>query len=387
MYWYVNDNWKVRPNLTLNLGLRYEYTTVPFGVRLQKLNKIADAPGLITFNEPHYPKTNFMPRIGFAFSPGGSQNASIRGGFGMGYDVLYDNIGILSPMPEFGSTVDVDLTSPSPNFLKNGGILPGGSGVTTFATVAAARAATANHTVEEEKLPVSEQWSLGVQHTFAKSYTVEARYVGTRGYHLNVQERINIQSKVSPSLFLPTFLSAPSQAQLDASPITLSTIRAVPSLIPAYAAAGFTSNIVQFSLFGSSIYHGLALQMNRRFTSGLQFQAAYTFSHTIDDSTADFFSTVITPRRPQDFQNVAADRSNSALDRRHRLTVSAVYDFPWFKHSNWFLRNFASNFEIAPAYTVETGEWGDVQSTLDSNINGDSRRSSCLQPRRRSQSG
>ncbi len=95
--WFVNDIWKIRQNLSLNLGLRYEYLTVPFGWSQQTLNSIADVPGLITFGNPQAPKKDFMPRIGFAYSPGKSGNTSIRGGFSMGYDVLYDNIGIVVP--------------------------------------------------------------------------------------------------------------------------------------------------------------------------------------------------------------------------------------------------------------------------------------------------
>jgi hypothetical protein len=124
--------------------------------------------------------------------------------------------------------------------------------------------------------------------------------------------------------------------------------------------------------FGGSTYHGLATQLNRRMTHGLQFQLAWTWSHNIDDSTADFFSTVLTPRRPQDFQNLHPDKSNSALDRAHRITLQFLYDAPWFqKNSNWFMRNVAGNWEIAPIYTFETGEWADPQSTLDANLNGD----------------
>src|SRR5260370_76868 len=126
-----------------------------------------------------------------------------------------------------------------------------------------------------------------------------------------------------------------------------------------------------FSPFGSPIYHGLGIQMNRRFSNGLQFQGAYTYSKNIDNSTADFFSTVITPRRAQDFQNLTADRSNSALDHRNRFTLAAVYDVPWFKHGNWFKKNVVGNFQITPVYIGETGEWGDVQSGRDSNLNGD----------------
>lgn len=371
-YWFANDNWKVSQKLSLNLGLRYEYTTVPFTERLQTLNQIADVPGLLTFGEPHYPKNAFAPRVGFAYTPTSDQKTVVHGGVSMGYDVLYDNIGILSLPPEFGSTVDVDLTTQTPNFLANGGIPPGGSGLTTFATAADARAATSNHIVENVKLPVAIQWTLGVQHEFGKAYTVEVRYVGTHGYHLNVQDRINEQARVTPTSFLPTYLTAPSQATLDASTTTLASIRSNPQVIPAYANAGFTNPIVQFSPLGSSIYHGLSLQVNRRFTNGLQFQGAYTFSKNIDNSTADFFSTVITPRRPQDFQNLAADRSNSALDHRNRFTLAAVYDAPWYKHSNWLMKNLVGNWQFTPVYTYETGEWGDVQSGLDSNLNGDS---------------
>ena len=126
------------------------------------------------------------------------------------------------------------------------------------------------------------------------------------------------------------------------------------------------------SRWGDSIYHGLQTQLNRRFANGLQFQAAYTWSHAIDNSTADFFSTIISPRRPQDFQNLAAERGNSLIDHRHRFTLSAVYEVPFFsKSSSWLARNLLGNYQLAPVYTYETGQWGTVQSGVDSNLNGD----------------
>lgn len=373
-YWFANDNWKIRQNLTLNLGLRYEYTTVPLTERLQSLNQIANDPGLITFGQPHYPKNAFAPRVGFAYTPTSDGKTVVRGGISLGYDVLYDNIGILSLPPEFGSTIDVNVASPQPGFLAGGGIPPGGSGVTTFSSVAAARAATSNHVVENTQLPTAIEWTLGVQHEFAKVYTLEVRYVGTHAYHLNVQEQINRGARVTATNSLPTFLTAPSQATLDASTISLGSLLASNNgspILAAYQAAGFTGPITQFTPLGSSIYHGLSVQVNRRFSQGLQVQGAYTFSHNIDNSTADFFSTVITPRRGQDFQNLGADRSNSALDHRNRLSFAAVYDAPWFKGGNWFKKNLAGNWQFTPIYTYETGEWGDVQSNVDSNLNGD----------------
>jgi hypothetical protein len=371
IFWYASDSWKLRQNLTLNLGLRHEYTTIPFGERAQKLNIAASVPGLIDFSEPRAPRTNFMPRVGVAWSPGASGNTSIRAGFGMGYDVLYDNIGILSLPPQLSGTVDSPQPPVMNNFLANGGIKPSAGGIQTFPTLAKQQAATANHVVVDQKDPYSLQWDLSVQRKFGSNYSFEARYLGTRGVHLNVQTRINVQDRVDSTHFLPTYLAAPSQATLDALPNTLSSLLARPKIIPAFAANNFTNNIVEFTPSGYSIYHGLALQASRQFSNGLQFLGAYTWSHTIDNSTADFFSTVITPRRPQDFQNVNADRSSSALDHRHRFSIAAFYDLPYFKSGNWLRRNVAGNWLLAPIYTYQTGEPADVQSSIDANLNGD----------------
>jgi Carboxypeptidase regulatory-like domain len=371
IFWYASDSWKLRHNLTLNLGLRHEYTTIPFGERAQKLNIAASVPGLIDFSEPRAPKTNFMPRVGVAWSPGASGNTSIRAGFGMGYDVLYDNIGILSLPPQLSGTIDTPQPPVINNFLTNGGIKPGAGGLQTFLTLAKQQAATANHVVVDQKDPYSLEWDLSVQHKFGSNYSFEARYLGTRGDHLNVQTRINVQDQVDSTHFLPTYLAAPSQATLDALSNNLSSLLARPRIIPAFAANNFTNNVVEFTPSGYSIYHGLALQASRQFSNGLQFLGAYTWSHTIDNSTADFFSTVITPRRPQDFQNVNADRSSSALDHRHRFSIAAFYDLPYFKSGNWLRRNVVGNWLFAPIYTYQTGEPADVQSGFDANLNGD----------------
>jgi len=374
VYLFANDDWRIKPNFTINVGIRYEYTTIPTGERLQALNKDASVPGLIDFSEPRAPKSNWGPRIGFAYSPGKSGRTSIRAGVGISYDVRYDNIGILSLPPQLSGTIDSaqsDVGTVS-DFLKNGGILPSPGGIQTFSSIAKQRAATANHIVVNETSPTSYQWTLGVQHSFWRDFTVEVRYVGTRGLFLNTQERINKQAKTSDTLFLPTFFQKPDQATVDGLTTTLAQINAQSSFTPDFRAAGFKSqNLVQFTPNGSSSYHGLATQVTKRMSGGLQFIGSYTFSHTIDDSTADFFSTVLTPRRTQDFQNLSADRANSALDRRHRFTIALLYDLPFFKNGNAFLKNTLGNWEVAPIYTYQTGEWATVQSGRDVNLNGD----------------
>jgi Carboxypeptidase regulatory-like domain len=380
LYWFANDDWRIRQNLTLNLGVRYEYTTIPFGERSQALNQAASVPGLIDFSAPRAPKNNWGPRIGIAYSPGTSGTTSIRAGFGISYDVLYDNIGILSLPPQLSGTIDTPFSPDIPNYLGSGGILPGTGGIRTFASVHEQKQATGNHIVVNQLSPKSLQWTLGVQHVFHKDYTVEVRYVGTRGIHLNTQERINRQPLTTSTIGLPTYLANPGQAALDALPYTTAGIAAGAygngnSFESAYTAAGFDApgqNIVQFTPNGDSSYHGLAEQMTRRMAHGLTFVQSYTYSHTIDNSTADFFTSVLTPRRTQDFQNLAADRSNSALDRRHRFTLAAIYDLPYFKNGSWLKRNVLGNWEAGPIYTYQSPEWMTVQSGRDVNGNGDS---------------
>jgi hypothetical protein len=112
--------------------------------------------------------------------------------------------------------------------------------------------------------------------------------------------------------------------------------------------------------------------MNRRFSNGLAFIAAYTWSHLEDDATATNFSTYLTPRRAQNFQDLIADWSSSALDRRQRLTFTPIYEFRPFKNGNWLAKNVVGNWNISGTYTFESPEYATVQSGLDSNLNGDS---------------
>jgi len=372
---YVNDSWKLRPNLTVNLGLRYERTTLPYGERLQSINSVSNVPGLISFGVPKPQNLNFEPRVGFAWSPGTTGKTSIRGGFGINYDQLRDNLGLLSAAPQFQQTVDVGGNTGG-NFLGGGAIPDSASSGTLSASDA--RALTSGY-IPDQKLPKSLQWNIGIQRVIKEDYTVELRYLGTRGLSLPIQDRLNVGSVVTPQNALPVYLNAPSQGTLDSLTSTLTALNTqynspcsgCGKFLPQYLNAGFQSNIVGFMPMGASTYHGLAAQATRRFHNGLQFTGSYTFSHNIDNSTAEVFSTYTNPRRVQDFQNLNAERSSSALDHRQRFTMATVYDMPFFKGKNWFLRNIVGNWEMAPIYTYETGSLVTPQSAIDSNLNGD----------------
>jgi hypothetical protein len=369
IYAYANDDYRIKPTLTLNLGLRYEFTSVPFSEKEQALNIAASVPGLISFGKPTPQYKNFAPRIGIAYAP--NENTSVRAAFGMNYDVLYDNIGTTTAPPQFQTTENLTLSASTPGFLAGGG-LPANA---TFSTLAQQRAATSAF-VPNQKLPYSEQWTLGIQHVFHRDYTAEVRYVGTRGVHLDVQEQLNVQSPVTAANQLPTNLTGGSVSFKPAN--TLAALQAPVNGFPSYAVqaysqAGLTAASITSDMpFGGSNYNGLQTQLTRRFMNGLLINAAYTYSRTFDDSTADFNSTALNPRRPQDSQNLRADYSRSDLDRPHRLTLVAVYDVPFFKNSNFFMRNLVGNWEVAPAYTFQSPQYTTVQSAADSNLNNDS---------------
>jgi hypothetical protein len=225
-------------------------------------------------------------------------------------------------------------------------------------------------------MPKSINGTLGIQHTFLNDYTVEVRYVGTRGIHLPAQIQLNKTPVVTDSNFLPTYFTAPSQATIDGSALDLGTLETElangGNIVPAFLNNGFTSTITSYQPWASSTYHGLATQVTKRFSHGFQGVLAYTWSHDIDDATAEVFSTVLAPRRAQNGLDLSADRANSILDHAHRVTMTLIYDEPFFKNSNAFLKNTLGNWEIAPIYTYQSPQWVTAQSGIDSNLNGDS---------------
>jgi len=382
LYAYAQDDWRVRNNLTLNLGVNYSYQEVPKGANLQALNSIASVPGLLEFNEPKEQLWNFAPKVGLVWSPNfdtgmlgrvfGSQGkSSLRAGFSMAYDYIFDNLYILALPPQSNQTNSIEPDAALPGFLAGGAIPP--TPVDVGNDPEAARANTASY-IPDQEVPYSLTWTLSFQRQFLKDWSFEARYIGTRGVHLLTQNRLNSQPKASPAVGgLPTFFQEPSQAQLDALTLTLDDIDARSNYPAAYENAGFNSaRVVGFLSNGNSTYHGGSASLARRFSEGLQLNAAYTWSHLIDDTTAEVFSTVLSPRRVQDFQNLRPERADSALDRRHRFTLGAIYELPFLRnHGNGFVRTALGGWMLAGVYIAESGQRATVLSGIDANLNGD----------------
>ena len=376
LYGYANDTYRITPKITINYGLRYEFTSVPVGERAQALNSVASVPGLIDFHAPQPTYTNFFPRIGFEWAP--DAKTSIRAGFGLAGDVLFDNLGTLSFPPQYSTTQSVGTgnapASSAPNFLKNGGLPPGtGSGTAVF-DAKTARSLTSAY-LPDQITPYSENYTLTMQRNISRGLVAEIGYIGTRGIHLPTQIQYNIQPRVNASNVLPTFVGANALEAAGPGATNLADIQARSNILPQFLnvpGGGFTSVITSYQPWSGSNYNALIANIQGRMHNGLQLNASYTFSKAMDNATAEVFSTVLTPRRPQNSQNLNADYSRSALDRTHRFTFEADYLYQPFKGGNWLMRNIVGNWTVAPIYTYESPEYATALTGDNANLNGDS---------------
>ncbi len=373
---FFNDDFRIHPNLTLNLGVRYEYVTMPVAARTQAYSAPASVPGGITFGRPYFSKNDWSPRIGFAYSPGRDQVWVIRGGFSRSFALAYGNLAANTAPAFFQTSQDVSLISSTANFLANGGL--NGGGGTLPSDPVAARSVISTYTFGGQR-PYALTWTLGVQRLLGRNYTLEARYIGTKGVHLWNQTRLNVAPRVSASNYIPTFFAMPDAGTLASLTKTYAQVKSY--IVPGgtaqrpydqFASLGFKQNILSYAPQGNSSYNGLALELTRHYSNGLSYIAAYTWSHLLDDSTATNFSTHLTPRRPQDFQDMRAEWASSALDRRHRFTLSPVYDWRPFRGMGWVMKNLVGNWTVSGTYTFESPEYATVQSGVDSNLNNDS---------------
>jgi hypothetical protein len=379
IYGFVQDDWKVTPRFTLNLGIRYEWTSNPAGVGLQTLNAISTVPGVFEFRDPKTDTNNWMPRVGFAWDPMGNAKWAVRGGFGVSYDVTPQNFPLLSLPPQLQTEQNPDITCTLPgapawcaNFLAGGpgtGFLAGGGLLQVNvppATREEAQAATQGLILDQVQ-PKVYTWTLGVQRELTKNTSLEVRYLGTRARQLPVQARINTRSAFTAGLQpLPTFFSG---TQVPATIVGGSRLADFENFDP-FIHPEF-STLTAFPAIGSSIYHAASVDLNRRFTTGLLFRANYTFAHNIDDATNELFSSVVNPRRPFDWQNLSLDRARSTLDVRHKFAMSWIYELPKIPSESNFLKTVAHGWQVSGTYLVQSGQPVSLLSGSDANANGD----------------
>jgi hypothetical protein len=329
---YVQDDVRFRPNLTFNLGLRYEMATVPTEVhgRLASLHSLTDsAPhlGSPLFANPSL--KDFEPRVGFSWDPFHDGRTAIRGGFGM-YDVQ-----VLPPTLRHS----VDGTVPFAES-ANGSNLPSGSFPTGAFAFLSAATNTERVAFIEQHPPRNYviQWNLNVQREIAPNLTAMVAYVGARGVH-------NIFQSDDTSIVLP--LAQTPFGFLWPIPDPTNPL---PVLNPNFGRVSATL------WDSSSIYHSLEVQVKRRMRHGLQAQVSYTFSKSIDTSSGatdgDQFLNGISSLF---FFDHKTRRGLSDFNVSQTLSLNFIWDIPSSKTLSGVLGWATNGWELGGILQANTG--------------------------------
>ena len=367
---YIQDDWRARPNLTINIGLRYEFTTLPKDAknRIQEITTLTNCatPGLLpspsspcgpvhvgSFIASNPTAKNFEPRIGFSWDPFKNSKTAVRGGFGM-FDVL--------PLPyEFGlntaATYPYQVIGKDRTATLGSGIDP---------NVNFDLNAVRNRYVQQDpKRALVMNWNFNIEREVAPSWTAIVGYVGSRSTHLSVAaDDINLVPPVST----PQGIVIPSNTyQIDPN-----WAGANGGLVPG-GPGGAGIRPVLFD--GESTYHSLQAQVKKAFSQGLQGQLSYTFSKCRDTSSApvtgDTYSTSIAVPLllSKQYRVGACD-----FDLRQTATGTFIWDVPGPKSGvasyvlgGWELGTIVTATTGSP-FTVTTGGGGDP---LNTGFNGD----------------
>lgn len=358
-FYFAQDDWRVTPNLTLNLGLRYETANAPFGffgaTDAQSLAALVPGPTRRDNN-------NFAPAFGFAYSPRpengflkaifGDGLSSIRGGYRIAYDVLFYNILTVNasnfPRVVVGQVVSPNTQDLYPNIASV-------TGAPVFNPLA-----TFVNTPENAVNPYSQLFSLSWQREFAHDYVLEAGYTGSRS-----KNQIN-QLQANPGI-----LTAAQIATVQAT----QNANSIPSLQARRLFPQFGSRVL-IATDSHASYNAGFVNLIKRFSKNLQFGAAYTFSKLMSDNDESLGVGAITggsPQIPQDFFNVQAEKGLSAFDRKHRFVANFIYEVPTFGH-DFFQRGIGrqifGGWELSGIITRQSGQPFTMLTGVDTNGNG-----------------
>jgi outer membrane receptor protein involved in Fe transport len=286
---FVQDNFKVRPNLTLELGLRYDWFTSPTE-RFDRFIVFDPATNsLLQVNHGidqiyHTNNKNFEPRVGIAWDPFGDGKTSVR----LGYAILADQ-----PVTNLvtGAAANPPLATPL-TF----------TGPITFenAIDVARSAGLAPNSVDHDfDNAYVQSWNLNIQREITSTFGVQVGYFGSKGSHLRISRNIN----------QPIAGVRPFPALDPSSPI-----------LPGNA----LGNVVEIGSGANSSYNALWVTANKRLGKGLQFNASYTWSKSIDYNSLNSQGVVV-----QNSYDIRNSRGLSDYDARNRFVVSAIYELPF----------------------------------------------------------
>jgi hypothetical protein len=382
---FIQDAWKARPNLTIDLGMRYEFFGVPFernGNFSNLLDQLPSATPPITFQTVG-PGTgrqmyandyrDFEPRLGLAWDPFRNGKTSFRAGYGIFHDRVFGNLfGNLEVDPPFVADVQ---NYPSLNFANGVGNLVPLDMLPPPATQPAPSASVPDGSLLEGialidphlKTPYSQNWNAGVQRDLGHGMTLEVNYVGSGSHRLF--------RSVDGNPPIPALVAA-AQANGTLPPtVSGEELRIAPLLgLPQVTGNEALFEPVLVKSIGNATYNGLQSVFHKRFGHGLDFQAAYTYSHAIDDSNDPLVAPGGNRNIARDSFDLREDRGNSSYDLRHRLIANYIYQFPLGAGHTHFNRGVGAwalgGWELSGLSTFQSGHPMDLYSSRDSQYTG-----------------
>jgi hypothetical protein len=332
--WFLQDSIRVRRNLTLQIGLRHEFTTGWNELSGRAGNYITDASGVLltapriagsAFTENNA-KRLLGPRIGLAWDPFGNGKTAIRAGFGTYYSLIDALSFLLNSLPPYNGSLA--FTGSLPSLLPITPNIPAppscGPGVPAPCTTYAPQGVEA-----DAKTPTVEEWNFTVEQQLSRNMALRVAYVGSHGYH----GLLNIDPNTIPAQVCDSAIGCTAGGSGAIRTAVPQGARYVPVGVRPnpYLSAGFF-----WFTEGNSSYNALQLDFSRRLSAGLQFRAGYTWSKNLDINSG------LTGAQAQNQAQMVMDRNDprrdwgpSALNPANQATMSATWELPFGKGRRW----------------------------------------------------
>jgi outer membrane receptor protein involved in Fe transport len=386
-YYFFQDDWRIRQNLTLNLGVRYENTGQPINL----LNEITTAresdPQQAFWRQdvplearivPRIPtdNNNWAPRIGFVYSPNhrdgllgrlfGDGKTTIRGGYSIAYDAAFYNLLLnistssptvfltsIFPDRDLGRTVRIPDAVPTGDKVRN---LAAQQGLIAFRSQ---DPRLLNRTLPDPQFaaPYTQQWSLGIQRELFRNNVFEARYVGNKGTKLF--------QTINANPFIRNLVNGFSQPYFDPATNTEQTMsfRGFPNLLPADITPASNGRLTDAGAIRQRIngvnssYHALQMRYDGRFSRQWNYGFSYTYSHAIDNSSEVFSfdggNSVAVAQNPLDI--TSGERGNSGFDARHAFAANFLWELPFMREQKGFLGRIVGGWQVNSIFRLQGG--------------------------------